>query len=90
MRLDLYLKRCCLVKHRSEAKRACDNGIVTVDGVLAKPGREVHPGQRVAIAFLDRFLEVEILGLPGGSVSKVQAQAYRRVVRDEAREVVEL
>ena len=87
MRLDIYLKRCCLIKRRSEAKRACDNGIVTVDDAPAKAGREVRPGQRVTIAFLDRYLEVEVLDLPQGNVSKADAKKYHRVVRDEARSV---
>ena len=86
MRLDLYLKRCCLTKRRSEAKRACENGIVTLDDRPAKAGREVHTGQRVAIRFTDRHLEVEILKLPERNVSKKAAPSFYRVIRDEARE----
>ena len=85
MRLDLFLKRCNLTKRRSEAKRACDGGIVTVEGRAAKASREVQPGQRVAIAFLDRYLEVEVLKLPPKNVSKSDRQSYYEVIRDEAR-----
>ena len=87
MRLDMFLKRACLVKHRSEAKRACDNGIVSVDGQRSKASRAVLPGQRVCVAFLDRLLEVEILSLPVRSVSKADAKSFYRTLRDEARDV---
>ena len=89
MRLDLYLKRCCLTRRRSEAKRACENGTVTLDGRRAKPGQAVSPGRRVSISFLDRYLELEILKLPAGNVSRAEARAYYEVLRDEAREVTD-
>ena len=89
MRLDQYLKICCLVKRRSEAKRACDNGIVTVAGSVAKASREVHEGDRIAIAFTDRFFDIEVLGVPQGNVSKVQAPTYYRVERDEVRDALD-
>lgn len=86
MRLDVFLNTCCLVKHRSEAKRACDNGIVQVDGQIAKAGRALHAGQQVRIAFADRLLEFEVLDVPRGNVSKKDASMYYRVIRDEVRE----
>lgn len=89
MRLDQFLKTCCLVKRRSEAKRACDNGIVSVSGVTAKASREIKTGETIAIAFTDRLLEIEVLDLPRGNVSKSQATAYYRVERDEQRDVLD-
>ena len=86
MRLDVFLNTCCLTKRRSEAKRACENGIVTVDGQTARASRNVMPGQRVGIAFLDRHLEVEVVALPRGNVSRKDAPNYYRVIRDEVRE----
>ena len=87
MRLDLFLKKCFLIKRRSDAKRACDNGIVKLDDHVAKAGRDVVPGQRLAIAFLDRFLEVEVIALPTGNVAKGHAHRYHRLLRDEPRDV---
>ena len=89
MRLDLFLKRCCLTRRRSEAKQACDNGIVSVDDQPAKAGRAVRPGNRIGVAFTDRYLEVEVLTLPKGNVSKAMAPTHYRVIRDEARELDE-
>ena len=84
MRLDIYLNTCCLVRRRSEAKRACDNGIVTVDGQEAKASRVLRAGQRVSIAFSDRLLEFEVLAIPRGNVSRKRAPEYYRVIRNEA------
>ena len=89
VRLDVFLKRCCLTKHRSEAKRACDNGIVSVDGLPAKASRSVQTGQRVSISFLDRYLEVEVVDLPLRNVSKSDARTYYEIVRDESREITD-
>ena len=83
MRIDLYLKRCGLMKHRSLAKRACDNGIVRIDGIRAKPSKEVKVGQEVTIRFRDRLLKIEIVGIPGKSVPKKEAQQIYRIVSDE-------
>ncbi len=84
MRLDIYLNTCCLVRRRSEAKRACGNGIVTVDGQEAKASRILRVGQRVCIAFSDRLLEFEVLAIPRGNVSRKQASEYYRIIREEA------
>lgn len=86
MRLDLFLKRCCIVRRRAEAKQACDNGIVTVDEQPGKAGREVHSGQQIAIGFLDRFLEIRVIEVPRGNVSKKDAARYYEVIRDEPRD----
>ena len=83
MRIDLYLKRCGLMKHRSLAKRACDNGIVRIEGVRAKPGRQVRIGQHIAIEFRDRLLQIEVSGIPGKSVPKEEADQFYRIVSDE-------
>ncbi|HCK10484.1 MAG: heat-shock protein Hsp15 [Gemmatimonadetes bacterium] len=89
MRVDLYLKTICLMKRRSEAKRACDNGIVSIGGVQAKAAREVHAGDRIAIAFTDRYLDIEVLELPKGNIPKAQAREYYRVERDEERDALD-
>ena len=89
MRIDLFLKKCCIVKHRSFAKLACDKGRVRVDGVRAKPSKEVQVGSTVAMNLTDRKLEVEVLALPTGNVSKAQAQKYYRVLLEEVRKAEE-
>ena len=83
MRIDLFLKRCCLVKRRSWAKAACEKGIVAVDGRPVKPSKEVTLGQTISLTFADRYLEIEILDLPRGNIPKAFAKQFYRVIRDK-------
>ena len=50
MRLDVWLDVSCLFKTRSEAKRACEGGKVTVNGDSAKPNRALREGDRLRIS----------------------------------------
>ena len=49
VRLDIWLDVACLFKTRSEAQRACKSGKVVVNGVVAKPHREVRIGDQIVI-----------------------------------------
>lgn len=49
VRLDVWLDVACLFRTRSEAKRACEGGKVTVNGDPARPHRVVHEGDRIRI-----------------------------------------
>jgi ribosomal 50S subunit-recycling heat shock protein len=84
MRIDLCLHRLCLFKTRSQAGKACEENRVWLNGQLARASKVVHPGDR--IRFLDRLgrceLEVEVLAVPEGSVSKAAArEMYRELSR---------
>lgn len=89
MRLDQFLSHSRLIKRRTQAKLACDNDTVSVDGILAKASKEVKPGQKIRIEFTHKTLEVEVLEIPKGSVRKDKALSLYRVLRDE-RKTVEL
>ena len=52
MRLDKYLKVSRLIKRRTVANEACDNGLVTVNGKPARASYDVKPGDRIAIRFV--------------------------------------
>ena len=49
VRLDIWLDVACLFRTRAEAQRACRNGKVDVNGVTAKPHREVRAGDTLRI-----------------------------------------
>ena len=44
MRLDKYLKVARLIKRRTVANEACDNGLVTVNGKPARASYDVKVG----------------------------------------------
>lgn len=70
MRLDRFLKLSRLIRQRSVAKWACDAGRVTILGRLAKAGTVVRVGDELTINLKDRTIEVRILEIPTGNVSK--------------------
>ena len=82
MRLDLFLTKSRLIKRRTLAKAACDRGIVFIDGHQAKAGREVSQGQKLRIDFTSRTVEVEILQLPRGNVSRKESRELYRVLKE--------
>jgi ribosomal 50S subunit-recycling heat shock protein len=85
MRLDSFLSDSRLIKRRTQAKKACENKIVLVDGMVAKPSKEVKAGQIITINFTSKTLEVEILEIPSRSVRKDEAKNFYRVVREEVK-----
>ncbi|HLM69054.1 MAG TPA: S4 domain-containing protein [Longimicrobium sp.] len=83
LRVDVLLHRLCLTRSRSEAKTACEAGAVTLDGKRARPSDTVAAGRRISVKYPSRLLEVELLEMPGKSVSKRAARDLYRVLKDE-------
>jgi ribosome-associated heat shock protein Hsp15 len=75
VRLDVWLDVACLFKTRSEAQRACKVGRVTVNGMVAKPHRELRVGDELVIARPGERRQIVV----------VRALADRHVARAEAR-----
>lgn len=88
-RLDLFLKNAGLIKQRSEAKRACDSSRVQVDGVPAKPGREIRVGEIVSLELETCFVELEVLDIPRRPLPKKQRQHYYCILRRKDRDPYE-
>lgn len=64
MRLDKFLKVSRVIKRRTVANEAADNGRIAVNGKIVKPSYEVKPGDIVEIRFGDKISKFEILKLP--------------------------
>lgn len=60
MRLDKYLKVSRLIKRRTVANEACDNGRVSVNGKPAKSSYEVKTGDVIEITFGEKALKVKV------------------------------
>ena len=56
MRLDKYLKVSRLIKRRTVANEACDNGLVTVNGKPARASYEVKEGDQITLRFGGRAM----------------------------------
>lgn len=84
MRLDLFLKKICLVRQRSIAKEICDAGAVHVNGHRAKPAQDVDTGDVVRLRLAHRDLELRVVALPHGNIAKRDVFRYVDVLRDDA------
>ena len=82
MRLDKFLKVSRLIKRRSVAKDACEGGRVQVNGQLAKPGKDVVPGDHLEITYGNRVLEVRVLETPHHVRAKCAPTLYE-VIRED-------
>ena len=61
MRLDKYLKVSRLIKRRTVANEACDNGRISVNGRVVKASYEVKVGDRIEITMGARTVAVQVL-----------------------------
>ena len=61
MRLDKYLKVSRLIKRRTVANEACDNGRISVNGRVVKASYEVKLGDKIEIQMGSRTVAVEVL-----------------------------
>ncbi len=61
MRLDKYLKVSRLIKRRTVANEACDNGRVLVNDKIARASYDVKVGDQITIQFGQRTVRVEVL-----------------------------
>ena len=63
MRVDKFLKNSRLIKRRTIAKEACDQGRVSINNKQAKAGSEVEIGDIVHIEFGNSSISVKVLKL---------------------------
>ena len=63
MRLDKYLKVSRLIKRRTLAKEVADNERVLVNGIPAKPSKELKIGDIVTVEFGTKSVSVKVLSL---------------------------
>lgn len=79
MRLDKYLKVTRLIKRRTIAKEACDNGRVSVSGKPVRASYEVKIGDEITIQLGSGSICVEVLKI-NEHVPKGEASLQYRIV----------
>ena len=84
MRLDKYLKISRLIKRRTVANEACDNGRVSLNGRVARASAEVKPGDIIGIYFGNRETRVEVLTVQENVRKEVAADLFRYLPASEA------
>ena len=79
MRLDKYLKVSRLIKRRTIANEACDNGRISVNGRVVKASYEVKVGDKLEIAMGPRVVAVEVLQVADNVRKDDAAAMYKEV-----------
>ena len=84
MRIDKFLKVSRIIKRRTVANEACNNGRVSVNGKTAKPGTDISPGDMITIRFGEHMGQYEVLKVQE-SVRKEHAfEMYRIILEDQS------
>ena len=63
MRLDKWLKVSRLIKRRTVANEACDNGRISANGRQVKASYDVRPGDVLELKFGEKAIRVEVLSV---------------------------
>ena len=80
MRLDKYLKVSRLIKRRTVANEACDNGLISINGRPQRASYEVKVGDQLTLTFGERTLTVEVVSI-SETAGKSEASAMYREIR---------
>lgn len=79
MRLDKYLKVSRLIKRRTVANEACDNGLVTVNGRPQRASYDVKIGDVISMRFGVRTVTIEVLSVQENAQKADAAALYREI-----------
>jgi len=77
LRLDKFLKVSRLVKRRTVAKQMCEEGLIALNGRVARASAAVRPGDVIRIIYGTRAIEVEVVKIPENIPAREAASLYR-------------
>lgn len=91
IRIDTWINISCLFKNRSQATKACNNGMVKVDGEKAKPSKLIKVGNKLTIKMGKHYRKFEIVEIVFKSMPKAKARLlYHEEVMELSEEEKEL
>ncbi len=76
MRIDKFLKNARIIKRRTVANEACDNGRITVNGRVVKASYNVAVGDVIEVVFGSRNLKVKVLSVNEYANKETAAEQY--------------
>ena len=82
MRLDKYLKVSRIIKRRTVAKEACENGRVTINDKVAKASTDVKENDIIEIQFASRSIKAKIVNI-AEHVRKEEAKDMYVIIEGE-------
>ncbi len=78
MRVDKYLKNSRLIKRRTIAKEACDQGRILINDKAAKAGSLVSINDIISMDFSSRIVKIKVLDIK------------EHVTKDDAKDMYEV
>ena len=82
MRLDKFLKVSRLIKRRTVANEVSDNGRVLVNGLPAKPAKQIQEGDEIKIEYANRTVVAIVLKVPQNNVSVQEAPTLYKLINE--------
>jgi len=80
MRLDKFLKVSRIIKRRTIANEACDQGRVSINGKVAKASAEIKVGDIIEIRFGEKIFKAEVLNVAEHVMKNDAADMYRVLI----------
>ncbi len=80
MRIDKYLKVSRLIKRRTVANEACEQGRIMVNGKIVKPSYEVKIGDEMAIRFGEREVKVRVTAISEHVKKDEAASMFEQII----------
>lgn len=80
MRLDKFLKVSRIIKRRTIANEACDQGRVSVNGRVAKASVDVKAGDVIEIRFGEKVFKAEILNIAEHVLKNEASELYKVIL----------
>ena len=79
MRIDKWLSSTNVVKRRTIAQDMVKSGVVYLNGIKAKPAKDVKIGDRITIEYLKGAKHYEVLAIPTTkTIPKSKKEEYVR------------
>ncbi len=79
MRIDKYLKVSRIIKRRTVANEACDQGRITVNGKVVKASYDVKENDILEVKMGERVLKIQVLEI-AEHVLKNDASSLYKVI----------
>lgn len=79
MRIDKYLKVTRLIKRRTVANEACDQGRITVNGRVVKASYDVKENDVIEITMGERIIKVRVKAIAEHVLKNDASALYEQV-----------
>jgi ribosomal 50S subunit-recycling heat shock protein len=88
MRLDKYIAIARLLKSRALVKTAADEGMVFLNGIVAKPAAEVRINDIIEIDIPRFYKKVKVIAMPPKNLKKSEAAGLYESLEERKKELI--